>query len=417
MRLEEILKDLGEEGAAEALRPGWEESQACFPAETPAFLDKGQVAERCAYGGFDEAGAAAAQAAAEAARGDERLRRLAWHCMRLLFDSADYPSASMAAWPSLSGRLGDLGGAFYMPVALEAIPRARAFHAGRGVPEDVTRHTCSDVRILAERYLGLHGRWGMPVDVLGWLRNHASGAIYRLGRHQYVQGAFRHPMFVFRRKGGEETLALADAGVRFTDEGFLPWMGETLEPAQGWTSEFRMDATEARGTILSPLGMALRRQATVRLSEWDLVLQKGTPVLQMHIPRGDSISVEATAASLAQAEAFFPRYFPDRPFRAFACASWMFNTQLVEMLGPEANMPRWQREVYLFPTESDGTAGVYFVFGVRKLDVSTAPRDTRLRRAMVDKLASGGKLRSGGMFLLREDLGRFGGQVYRRGWE
>ena len=41
------------------------------------------------------------------------------------------------------------------------------------------------------------------------------------------------------------------------------------------------------------------------------------------------------------------------------------------------------------------------------------PRDTSVRRAMLDELQSGGSLRSGGMFFLAEDIERFGQKPYR----
>ena len=70
-------------------------------------------------------------------------------------------------------------------------------------------------------------------------------------------------------------------------------------------------------------------------------------------------------------------------------------------------------EGYLFPLPSNGKDGLYYVFGRRDIDLSTAPRDTRLRRAMIDHLAAGHRLRCGGFFLLPEDVPRFGDEPYR----
>jgi hypothetical protein len=55
---------------------------------------------------------------------------------------------------------------------------------------------------------------------------------------------------------------------------------------------------------------------------------------------------------------------------------------------------------------------LFFIFGTDDVDPATGPRDTSLRRAMLDHMAAGGRLIGGGMFLMLEDFERFGEQVY-----
>jgi hypothetical protein len=54
-----------------------------------------------------------------------------------------------------------------------------------------------------------------------------------------------------------------------------------------------------------------------------------------------------------------------------------------------------------------------FVFGSKEVDVATAPRDTQLRRAVLERLEQGLPLFCGLYMLLRQDLPRFGTQPYR----
>jgi hypothetical protein len=72
-----------------------------------------------------------------------------------------------------------------------------------------------------------------------------------------------------------------------------------------------------------------------------------------------------------------------------------------------------QREVYLLPGNTSGASTLLRVFGAVPEDLTRAPRDTTLRRAILDHLEAGGHLSSGKCFLLREDL-RWASQVYRR---
>lgn len=147
----------------------------------------------------------------------------------------------------------------------------------------------------------------------------------------------------------------------------------------------------------------------------DSRLALSDPLLDTHIPAGGGMTPELVRESMQQALEFFPRYFPDRPFVGFGCASWILNPDLEEMLGGDSNMVRWQRELYLFPWPSgprDGLAAAYDEHEPE--DLATAPRDSRLRRAMLERLESGGRLRSGGMFLLTEEFPRYGSRPYRQ---
>ena len=62
---------------------------------------------------------------------------------------------------------------------------------------------------------------------------------------------------------------------------------------------------------------------------------------------------------------------------------------------------------------ADGRNTLVRVFGSVPDDLTAAPRDTTLRRAILDHLLAGGYLSAGRCFLLSEDL-RWGEQVYRR---
>ncbi len=123
---------------------------------------------------------------------------------------------------------------------------------------------------------------------------------------------------------------------------------------------------------------------------------------------------DACGESFRLAADFFPRYFPDRPFKGFCCCSWLLNTQFQDMLPPASNIVRFQGEFYLFPIHSGGRSGFERIFGRDFQDLSEAPRDTTLRRAVLDHLQAGDYLRNGGALLFAEDLD-WGKQVYRGG--
>ena len=75
------------------------------------------------------------------------------------------------------------------------------------------------------------------------------------------------------------------------------------------------------------------------------------------------------------------------------------------------------RQLYLSPWPSSGRDGLFFIFGHDNGDLKTYPRDNSIRRAMLDILDSGQKLRCGGMFILSENISSFGEEHYRKNWK
>jgi len=57
---------------------------------------------------------------------------------------------------------------------------------------------------------------------------------------------------------------------------------------------------------------------------------------------------------------------------------------------------------------------VYFLQD--KFDLATAPRETRIQRAMADYLSQGHIWRNGAMFFMVDDLDRLSTQHYRTQW-
>ncbi len=415
MELKDILTQLREPDAIEALRPHWEESEATFPGKRPSFLTPAEFKASREWGGFGPEVDPILEETADRIATNPALLRLAWHGYRLLFENPDYNG--FRDWPALEHALSEFSSVFYLLLGLAAIPRLRTVHKSRDVPEQITRDTALDMRIGAHRYKSIsNGRLGMERRLLFWHRLVSSGDLYRLGRMQYILRPFRGQLRAYRNQKTNQILALSEEGIRFNGEGYVDGAGGIPDGQNGWTSRFLETETSVTGSPISPYGMAVRSEVTLPLSDWTCVLAPGDPVLEMHIPEGEPMTPEACRTSMQQALEFFPAYEPDRPFVSFACYSWIFNTQLEEMLSPTSNLVRYQHELYLFPRPSSGKDGLYFIFYRDDVDIKTAPRDTTLKRAVLDCLAAGIPLRSGAMFMLKEDLRHFGARHYRSQW-
>ncbi|MFN8445450.1 MAG: acyltransferase domain-containing protein [Caldilineaceae bacterium] len=313
----------------------------------------------------------------------------------------------------------------YLLIALDAIRQLRTIHTERGIPEAVTRYTATTLSNSARRYAEYNsGKLGLEDWVLRyWFNVVASGNLYRLGRMEFIWEPFEPAIRVYRHRQTGQVQALAEEGVNFTDEGYQPFAireeeirhyGWSLDEREVWTTRLLTNEIQVTGTPISPLGYALRQEITLFLADWELIFRQGDSVLEMHIPNYAPLTLDLLKDSFAQALNFFPRYHPERPFRAFSCNSWIFNTQWVDMLPPTSNVLAFQRQGYLFPIPSDGLEGTYFLFGTWLIDLDKAPQDTTLRRSVIQHFKRGGKLRTGGFFLLPNEVAKFGEEPYQK---
>lgn len=349
------------------------------------------------------------------------LHALAWHCCRLIFETDDY--ARFREWTALLPLLEEIRPAirstFFLLLALDAAPRLRERNERRAVPEKITRDTLQDIAIATRRFARYNnGATGIEPRLLNWHRLVSSGELFRIGRLEYHARPFQARVRVYRHRETRRVLALSEPDIAYDAGGHLllhDAQGQSLQnQSEFWRSTFHETATTIRAHPVSPRGFARKQRVEIRAEEWQLVFASGDKVLVVHIPEGESVTLENSRASFEQAHAFFSQRFPEYSLRAFATNSWMFNTQFETMLAPTSKMLAWQHELYLFPAVSSGKDGLYFVFNRDEIDLATAPRDTTLRRAIIDHLQAGSTLRNGGMFFLFDDLPQYGTQVYRK---
>jgi len=228
------------------------------------------------------------------------------------FELLDLPGPSVETTP--------LGRYFFVYVYLAALADVRRLHARRGIPDDISWATLSDLGRNLKRDRLLLGDGGLRTS--RWLTLHFRGSIYELGRLQFNRMRIR-------------AAHVADA------------------------------------------------------------LPEGDAALGVHIPESGPLTPEACDESLASAQPFFARHFPETPTRLGICTSWLLDPQLAEYLEPESNIMRFQRRFELVGEGFDGDADVLrFVFHRIAPNIEELPQRTTLERAIVGHLRKGKHWRS-----------------------
>ncbi|MDY7011647.1 MAG: acyltransferase domain-containing protein [Planctomycetota bacterium] len=414
MKLEDVLSALGEEDCLEIVSPHWEESQVAFPDELPDFLQPEHISENRKWGRLAEYMEPQILEAARRIAGNPNLLRLAWHCYWLEYHP-DLDCRNFIDWPTLEKSLGkDFCGIFYLLVGMGMVPIVRGLHKKMGVDEKITGDTLSNIRDFNWNYRKGHdGRLGIFRNQLFWYKYHVSGELFRIGRMQYFIHEFTGCAEIYRNRRTNEVLALAENGMKMTDEGYVVFRGE--EGTETWTTTHVVDtqANTATGYVVSPKGMTLKRKITLDLSVWRRVLGRGDLMLSMHIPAGGQMALKKCIESARDAFVFFEKHFPHRSVVGIDCYSWIFGNQLEDILDADSNLVELLREGYLYPMPTSRTEGLFFIFYRTDVNLEDYPRDTKFQQQILDWVLAGKPWRGSGWFVLKDDAEHFGKQFYR----
>lgn len=126
-----------------------------------------------------------------------------------------------------------------------------------------------------------------------------------------------------------------------------------------------------------------------------LVIKKGDPVINMHIPSSGPLNLNEVEESLKMAAEFFRDVFPEGPV-VFVMESWLLDSDLTERL-PEGNIRTFiRRFVHLKNEKQEIFQDGWRVFGASwREEPVRLPRETKLQRVIADYLMEGGKLGEG----------------------
>lgn len=316
--------------------------------------------------------------------------------------------------PDVKEKLGNRYSLFYLLAYMAALPFVRREYTQRGISEEIFLATMHDIPYYYLETSDVHGHWCF--DQFSWIWRHLTCRLFRLGRLQFMLAPFDWGVTAFRCRKNGEIILLSDPNVRLRPDGYAKGAGAKPPGDISWSAVYEERPDGWYGTPISPYGYAVQTPVFLSKQDWDLVLRKGDTILDIHIPRGKSLSTEECRESFASAYRFFGQQFPEERFVASYCHTWFFTPQLQKILPHTSSIVNFQREFYLFPHPGSPKFLWNFVFGEKYPDPGAAPRDTSLRREVLDWLARGDELFDlpGVMFHPPE---QWGAQPYMTRWD
>ena len=405
----EALLAIGESVDFEDVGTMWRESMSAFDPKRFDFLQRENIFRSSMFCGIHDSCNQTLVDTARQIESSDSLSRIAWNCKWRLYDNAK--PEEIGCWPLFKNSLGENRGIFYLLIGLAMVPYVRDYHRSIGVPENITRETCSQVLSFCRAYQdGHNGELGIQRSRISWLRHYPRNPLFRIHGLEYWLRPNPIPINVYRNIDSRAVVALMWGDEFIAESGYIA----AAENEKGaWKTAFHETDEAVIGYPLHPLGYVSAREIELSLNRWRRALSYGDPVLQLHIPYKAQISPHDVKSSLKASFDFFKMLFPRGKPVAFVSSSWAFSPLLESLIGPDSNLVRFQREVYL-SSGPPGHGGFSYIFPEDQFVLEKATRETRLQRSIVDLITKGDRWRTGEMFFLTEDIERYGSQHYLR---
>ena len=248
-------------------------------------------------------------------------------------------------------------------------------------------------------------------DDYSWDMNFYCCQIFLLDRFYFIPYRWGDAPEAWRNRETGAVTALWRAGDRIRRDGQIDGVNSVSDP-EAFATVREETPDRIIGNPVSPEGRILPQKTELKRAEWMKALGEGDYLLALHIPGGEGYTPERVKASCEKALAFWDRYWPEYRYKGFWSESWLFDPTLKELLAPDRNIIRVQRQFYCYPTEEGEEMIRLEVLGDRQADFrKTGPRNS-LEKGMADHWRRGGHFYTTGCFLLREEVPRIGENPY-----
>lgn len=125
-------------------------------------------------------------------------------------------------------------------------------------------------------------------------------------------------------------------------------------------------------------------------------IKKGDNVIDTHIPAAGPLLEEECKKSFDFAREFFAKFYPEYKYDVFTCHSWLLGEDLIELLGSESNIIKFQKlfnieEQY----ESDAILRYTFRWKMQREEVAGVEPTSGFAKKVKEKALSGGIFHGG----------------------
>ena len=115
--------------------------------------------------------------------------------------------------------------------------------------------------------------------------------------------------------------------------------------------------------------------------------------LEIHIPKGESMTQELCRDSIEKSKAFFAKYFPEFVYGKYTCHSWLLDDTLLNFVKADSNIARFMR-MFDIKSSDESYAALKYIFrhDATRENLKDFEPETRMAREIKEYVLNGGKL-------------------------
>lgn len=269
----------------------------------------------------------------------------------------------------------------------------------RGISLEYKDGALKSLKGALKNNLECYGSYGLRGMYRSSLVKHLQPVEFRIGRLLFEITKFNTSFELYRNKETGETIPVALPGFQYMPTGKRPpesYTGELFEPYIREAGDVMECFTfDAEGNFSST-------PITLKVSDYEKVLQTGDDVLSVHIPGEGRMTPELVDEAFVLADKFFADHYPDVNFKAYVCSSWLLNTDIKEFLNPESNIIRFQSRFRIVITSVNGYSLFWHVFRMQNIvPIEQLVPANSFQQKFLDRVKAGQTLYNGYGVILR----------------
>lgn len=283
---------------------------------------------------------------------------------------------------------------------IPTMPESVAFLRQRNAPEDVIADSLQEYDASTAGAVRNTGTPSFSCGRLSWLCNVVWNRFVHIDRFKYdLPDTFIEGARVYENDSGETVVMAHNVQVHRSGR-FLGSVGHE-DPEGSFYAQVQETETEFIGHRAVE-GIVETALTALPKAQWHLCLCETDKVIRIHIPKEGSFDKKTIMDSYVRARKVFAECFPDHPYKAFFCSSWLMSSDLHGILKPTSNILGFQEPFTRLPFKSTGTLVFSFAFdnvgAVIPTDIDALPENTSLQRAVKQLHREGGYIHEGAGF-------------------
>ena len=279
----------------------------------------------------------------------------------------------------------------------------------RGIPETYDRDIPE--RMTRKQLKKYTESGDISFDDYPWDMNFYCCQIFFLNRFYFIPYRWGDAPAAWRNRETGKVTALWRAGDRIRKDGQPDGVNGVTDP-EAFTTVFEETEETVRGNQVLPEGLISPETIILDKKTWRKALGEDDYMLALHIPGGEGYTPERVRQSCEEALDFFSRYYPEYDYKGIWSESWLFDPGLREILPPDRNIIRVQKQFYSYPTEEGDRMIRLEVLGDENADHRKLTPRNSLERGMFAVWDRGGRFHTTGVFLLKEEVPLVGQDPY-----